>query len=221
MSSGNASSVVSLGECFIFVTKHISSGCAVAGDLPQHCPVCAVWLVARYCSCFLVRLFAADSNAAMLYTNGTTWVNGSHEPRSSSAIFSWEPPANHIDAVANINEPGSTITVLSHSLVQFEGSSGTRWCNGFDFQGVATTAGNVKVAPAAFSWTEFNVSDVDARVRIAARKGDLTITDGKEVLTLAQGQETTRDDSSGDSDQSGKRRRIGKGEPFLERAVAR
>jgi len=153
-------------------------------------------------------LFAADSNAAMLYTNGAAWVNGAHVPRSSSAIFSGDLLQTHSDAVANINEPGSTITVLSDSLVQFEGSSVKIEHGGVTVstsKGVATTAGDVKVTPASFSWTEFNVSDVDGTVRIAARKGDLTISDGKETLTLAQGQETTRDESSGDTDKKGKK----------------
>ena len=153
-------------------------------------------------------LFAADSNAAMLYTNGAAWVNGAHVPRSSSAIFSGDLLQTHSDAVANINQPGSTITVLSDSLVQFEGSSIKIEHGGVTVatsKGVATTAGDVKVTPASFSWTEFNVTDVDGTVRIAARKGDLTIIDGKEVLTLAQGQETTRDDSSGDTDKKGKK----------------
>jgi hypothetical protein len=61
---------------------------------------------------------------------------------------------------------------------------------------MATTAGDVKVAPASNAWTEFNVTDVDGTVRIAARKGDVTISDGKGTVTLAQGQETTRDESS-------------------------
>jgi len=154
-------------------------------------------------------LFAADSNAAMLYTNGAAWVNGAHVPRSSSAIFSGDLLQTHSDAVANINEPGSTITVLSDSLVQFEGSSVKIEHGGVTVstsKGVATTAGDVKVTPASFSWTEFNVSDVDGTVRIAARKGDLTITDGKDILTLAQGQETTRDESSGDTDKNGKKK---------------
>jgi hypothetical protein len=37
---------------------------------------------------------------------------------------------------------------------------------------------------------------VDGTVRIAARKGDLNITDDSGTVTLAQGQETTRDDQS-------------------------
>jgi hypothetical protein len=39
-------------------------------------------------------------------------------------------------------------------------------------------------------------------VRIAARKGDLTVSDDAGTVTLSQGQETTRDESSDQSDKS-------------------
>jgi len=164
-------------------------------------------------SCVLVILFpgamfAADSNAAMLYTNGPAWVNGSHVPRSASAIFSGDLLQTRSDSVANINEPGSSITVQADSLVQFEGASVKIEHGGVTVstsRGVGTTAGDVKVTPAAFSWTEFDVVDVDGAVKILARKGDLTITDGRETFTLAQGQETTRDETS-DTDKDGKKK---------------
>jgi hypothetical protein len=156
---------------------------------------------------FPAAMFAADSNAAMLYTNGAAWVNGAHVPRTSSAIFSGDLLQTRYDSVANINEPGSSITVQSDSLVQFEGAS-VRIEHGAvtvsTSKEVATTAGDVKVTPASFSWTEFNVVDVDGTVRIAARKGDLTINDGKDVVTLAQGQETTRAETSSDTDKDSK-----------------
>ena len=155
-------------------------------------------------SCVLVflfpaALFAADSDAAMLYTSGPAWVNGAHVPRDSSAIFSGDLLQTPTDSVANINQSGSSITVLGDSLVQFEGSSVRIEHGGVTVstsRGVATTAGDVKVTPAGLSWTEFNVVDVDGTVKIAARKGDLTINDGKQVVTLAQGQETARDEQS-------------------------
>jgi len=160
--------------------------------------------------CFPGALLAADSNAAMLYTNGAAWVNGAHVPRASSAIFTGDLLQTHSETVANINEPGSTITVLSDSLVKFEGSS-VRIEHGAvsvsTSKEVATNAGEIKVTPASFVWTEFDVTDVDGTVRIAARKGDVTISDGKEVVTLAQGQQTTRDDSSGDTDKDGKKKK--------------
>jgi len=105
--------------------------------------------------------------------------------------------------VANINSPGSTITVFSDSLVQFEGSSLRIDHGGVTIatsKGVGTTVGDVRVFPLANSWTEFNVIDVDGTVRIAARKGDLTVSDGAGTVTLAQGQETTREESSTQSD---------------------
>src|SRR5271169_1628562 len=154
-------------------------------------------------------LFAADSNAAMLYTNGAAWVNGAHVPRSSSAIFLGDLLQTRSDSVANINQPGSSITVLSDSLVQFEGASVDIQHGGVTVstsKGIAATAGDVKVAPASSAWTEFNVTDVDGTVRIHASKGALTISDGKEVVTLAQGQDTTRDESSGNADQNGKKK---------------
>lgn len=160
---------------------------------------------------FPFSLFAADSNAAMLYTNGPAWVNGSHVPRPSSAIFSGDLLQTRSDSVANINQPGSTVQVLSDSLVQFQGSfvnidhGAVRVATS---KGMATTAGDVKVAPVSNDWTEFNVTDVDGTVRIAARKGDVTVTDGKGTVTLAQGQETTRDESSDtSSDQKGHKNR--------------
>jgi hypothetical protein len=154
-------------------------------------------------------LLAADSTAAMLYTKGTAWVNGAHVPRASSAIFSGDMLQTRSDSVANINSAGSSITVLSDSLVQFDGA-GVKIEHGTvavsTSKGVGTTAGDVKVAPVSSSWTEFNVTDVDGTVRIAARKGDLTIFDGKDTFTLAQGQETSRDESSNQSDKENKKK---------------
>jgi hypothetical protein len=154
-------------------------------------------------------LLAADSNAAMLHTNGAAWINGAHVPRSSAAIFYGDLLQTRSDSVANINQPGSSITVLADSLVQFQGSSLDIQHGGVTVstsKSVATTAGDVKVTPASNAWTEFNVSDVDGTVRISARKGDLTINDGKQTVLLAQGQETTRDDSSDTDNGNGKKK---------------
>src|SRR5579864_8313211 len=156
---------------------------------------------------FPASMFAADSNAAMLYTNGTAWINGAHVPRSSTAIFFGDLLQTRSDSMANINSPGSTITVFSDSLVKFEGSSLQIEQGGVTVstsKGVATTAGDVKVATASDAWTEFNVIDVDGTVKIAARKGDLTVSDGTGTVTLAQGQETTRDETSDQSDKNSK-----------------
>lgn len=163
-------------------------------------------------SCLLLlivpaSLFAADSAAAMLYANGAAWVNGSHVP-TSSAIFAGDMVQTRSDSAVNINASGSTITVLGDSLVQFEGESLKVEHGAVSIstsKSIATTAGDVRVAPVSNAWTEFKVIDTDGTVRISARKGDLTITDGNGTATLAQGQETTREETS-DSDKKKKRR---------------
>ena len=50
--------------------------------------------------------------------------------------------------------------------------------------------------PAAGAWTEFEVHDTDGAVRIVARKGDLKLIDAGGTSTLAEGQETTRDETN-------------------------
>ena len=175
---------------------------------------------------FPLSLFAADSDAAMLYTHGAAWINGGHVP-TSSAIFTGDLLQTRSDSGANINAAGSSITVLGDSLVQFEGSSLKVRHGGVEVatsKGVTTVAGDVRVAPASKTWTEFNVTDLDGTVRIAARKGDLTVTDDSGTVTLAQGQETTRDEQppqSGSDDKSGKKnKQNGQGAPSAAKGGA-
>src|SRR3984957_1457704 len=151
-------------------------------------------------------LFAADSGVAMLYANGAAWLNGSHVP-NSSAIFAGDLVQTRADAAADIHASGSSIMVLGGSLIKFEGVSLNVEHGGVSVstsKGIATTAGDVRVTPVSNAWTEFNVTDIDGTVRIAARKGDLSITDDNGTVTLAQGQETTRDEQS---DQGNKKRK--------------
>jgi len=158
-------------------------------------------------SCLMVMifpavLFAADQPAAMLYSHGTALLNGNSIARSS-AIFSGDLVQTNPDSVANINATGSSILVLNDSLIQYQGGTVKLEHGGITIstsKSLATRAGDVTVSPTASVWTEFEVRDVDGRVQIAARKGDLTISDGTGTTTLAQGQQTTRDESQSQTD---------------------
>ena len=170
-------------------------------------------------SCVLVVLFplslwAADTPSAMLYSHGTALLNGNTIAKSS-AIFSGDLVQTSPDSVANINITGSSVLVLNESLVQYEGSTITLEHGGVAIstsKSLATRAGGGKVSPVASVVTEFEVRDVDGKVQIAARKGDLTISDNTGTTTLAQGQETTRDESqSQDDSQARKGRKKKKG----------
>jgi len=143
-------------------------------------------------------MFAADSSAAMLYTNGTAWINGGSVPKSS-AIFSGDLVQTKTDSVASIKAPGTSVLVFSDSLVQYQGNAMKLEHGSINVgtsKSMATQIGGLKVEPASSSsWTEFEVRDTDGAVRIIARKGDLKLIDAHGTTTLAQGQETTRDET--------------------------
>jgi hypothetical protein len=157
-------------------------------------------------------LLAGETASAMLYTNGAAWLNGSEVPKSA-AVFAGDLLQTRPDSTASIQSNGSSVMVLADSLVKFQGPAvelehGTVRVT--TSRGLAARAGDVTVKPAGDSWTEFQVTDVDGRVQIAANKGDVTVQDDKGTTTVAQGQTTTRDDTS-DTDKKKKRHRHGEG----------
>lgn len=163
--------------------------------------------------CVLVMLIpasmiAADSAAAMLYTNGTAWLNGASVPKSS-AVFVGDLVQTRTESVANLKSAGSNVMVLSDSLVQLE-DNGVKLEHGTVTVGtsknMAAHVGGLKITPASDAWTEFQVTDTDGTVKILARKGDLRLSDG---TSLPQGQETTRDET----DQNNKKRKGGGAAP--------
>ncbi len=169
--------------------------------------------------CVLAILFpaqtmlAGETASAMLYTNGAAWLNGSEAPKSA-AVFTGDMLQTRFDSTANIQANGSNVMVLADSLVKFEGPAvelehgAVRVTTS---RGLEARAGDVTVKPAGNSWTEFQVTDVDGRVQIAANKGDVTVQDDKGTTsTVAQGQQTTRDDTS-NPEKKRKRHRKGTG----------
>src|SRR6202795_3112712 len=157
-------------------------------------------------------MLAGETASAMLYTNGAAWLNGSEVPKSA-AVFSGDMLQTRPDSTASIQSNGSSVMVLADSLVKFEGLAVELQHGAVRVttsRGLAARAGDVTVKPAANTWTEFQVTDVDGRVQIAANKGDLTIQDDKGTTTISQGQQTTRDDTS-DTEKKKKKRRNGAG----------
>jgi hypothetical protein len=158
------------------------------------------------------QLMGGEVASAMLYTNGAAWLNGSAVPKSA-AVFAGDMLQTRGDTTANIQAAGSNVMVLADSLVRFQGPSveiehgSVRVTTS---RALSAQAGDVTVKPIADSWTEFQVTDVDGRVQIAANKGDLMIQDDQGTTTIQQGQQTTRDDTN-NQEKKKKRRRKGTG----------
>jgi hypothetical protein len=156
-------------------------------------------------------LLGANSGAAMLYAQGIAWLNGASVPRTS-AVFPGDLVQTKTDAVVHINAAGSSVMVLSDSLVKYEGSTVSLEHGAVSVattKGMSIRAGEVAVQPAnANDATDFDVSDVDGTVHIVARKGDVSVSNGTETTTVAQGEQATRDDRN-DSQKQKKTRRAG------------
>jgi hypothetical protein len=154
-------------------------------------------------------LLGANSGAAMLYAQGIVWLNGASVPRTS-AVFPGDLVQTKADAVVHINAAGSSVMVLSDSLVKYEGNTlslehGT--VTVATTKGMSIRAGEVNVEPAKpNNQTQYEIRDVNGTVEIKAREGDLRVSNGTETTTVAQGEQTTRDDSE---QQKNKKRRAG------------
>lgn len=179
-------------------TSHLQRTEALLMMRTFHSKILACVLIAV----FPAAMFAADTPGAMLYSHGTALLNGNSIARSS-AIFLGDLVQTNPDSVANISATGSSVIVLNDSLIQFEGSRVKVEHGGVTVSTsklMSARAGLVTVLPASGVLTEFEVRDVDGSVHIVARKGTLTISDGSGVTTLAQGQQTTRDEGISQDD---------------------
>jgi len=142
-------------------------------------------------------LIAADSGVGMVRPYGAAWLNGA-AVQQSSAIFPGDLVQTSSSSALKIRSSGSSVTVLSDSLVKFEGGAVSVEHGGVKLatsKSMFARAGSVTATPTSSAWTEFELTDVHGTVQIVAIKGDLQISDGSQTTTLSQGQQATQKDS--------------------------
>lgn len=168
--------------------------------------VCRIWNAAfRNIACcatlllFTSSMFAANSDAALIYIDGAAAVNNVRVHRAATAMFPGDLLQTGTNSAATINKSGSSITVLQNSLVEYRGAAVDVRHGAVTVltsKRMAALAGGVMVSPVTNAWAEFEVVDTDGIVKISARKGNLIIDDGSKQVTLAQGLEITRDEKN-------------------------
>ncbi len=110
--------------------------------------------------------------------------------------------------------------ILPTSLVEFEGQSLAVEHGGVSVatsHGIGVRAGCMLIVPTSSAWTQFEVTDVNGTVEVAAKKNDVrleTVADSgshKELSAslsssnLREGEQTSRDESAGCKDDKHKR----------------
>ncbi|MGH9512406.1 MAG: hypothetical protein ACRD2U_09760, partial [Terriglobales bacterium] len=157
-------------------------------------------------------MIAAD---ATFHGKGVVLRNGVAIP-NASAVVSGDLLETRADAVASLDAMGSRVTILPTSLVEFDGQSLTvehGSVNVGTAHGIRVRVGCMAIVPAGSAWTQFEVTDVNGTIEIAAKKNDVrleTLADAsaksgslKDVAesgagrNLQEGEQTTRDESEG------------------------
>ena len=158
---------------------------------------------------FPVSLMAADTASAMLHTQGGVWLNG-NEAADSTAVLVGDVLETKAESRADLSTDGSTVLIQPESVVKFQG----------DFlvldhgRVLVATSKNMSVhvncivvEPASSSWTQYEVTDVNGRVVVAAHKSDVNIkyqgghgASSKESgssgeATVHEGEEASREES--------------------------
>ena len=153
-----------------------------------------------------LSLSAADTNAAILRSKGGVWVNGAEVP-DSTAVFPGASLETKPGFVASLEADGSSVLVQPESIIKFNGDSITLE-HGSVFVATSTLLSVhvdcLRIVPASVSWTQYEVTDVNGTVLVAARKSDVNLEQGVSLHkpslagtssqsgTVHEGEETTR-----------------------------
>jgi hypothetical protein len=155
-------------------------------------------------------LTAQSSGGAMLHSDGGVWLNGNPAP-NSSAIFPHDVVQTQKENKAKIDAEGSTATVQSDTIVQFEADElvldhGSLQVN--TSRGMRVRVNCMIVIPLTQDWTRYDVIDVDGKMTVVAHEHDVKIhyqgagarrakTAGFSDVTVHQGEQATREERCG------------------------
>lgn len=128
-------------------------------------------------ACVPVSLVADDSGSAMLRSNGGVLLNRSAAP-SSSALFPGDVVETQAQSPARIELVGSTIDITPGTVLEFDGDE-IRLDHGsvsvLTSRSFRVRAGCELGTPAYEDWTQYDVTDKDGTVTVAAQKKDVNL----------------------------------------------
>jgi len=153
-----------------------------------------------------LSLMATDQGA-MLHSQGGVWVNGT-EITGTIAVLPGDLIESKPGFAANFDAEGSSVLIQPETIVKFQGTL-LNLEHGSLAVGTSTKMAVqvkcLKVEPVATERTQYEVTDLSGTVQVAARKGDVKITQsgaGKaapeggaaQSATVHEGQQATRDE---------------------------
>ena len=118
-----------------------------------------------------------QAGAAILHAQGGVWVNG-YEARDSSAIFPGDLMETKPGSAANLSLDGSTVLMQPESVAKLQtnlleldhGSVSVGTSKGFKVH-----VNCITVVPVLNEWTQYEVTNVNGNVQVAAHKNDVNV----------------------------------------------
>lgn len=115
--------------------------------------------------------------SAILHTQGGAWING-YEAKDATAIFAGDVLETRPGFSANLTLEGSAVLIQAESVTKFQGD----WLE-LDHGRVSVETSKslqvrahcIKVVPVANQWTQYEVTDVNGTVQVAAHKSDVNV----------------------------------------------
>jgi ribosome-associated protein YbcJ (S4-like RNA binding protein) len=157
------------------------------------------WL--RQSSLLILVLFACagfgvegTGAKAVLQASGNVQVNG-NASRRTTTLFSGDVVETDEGSAANIIAGGSSVLVLSGTAMKFLGNGVELTQGGMAIatsEAMTATVDGLTITPAAQKFSKFEVAEDDDTVVIAARQGNVAVSDGQQTSTVPEGQETKR-----------------------------
>jgi hypothetical protein len=151
-----------------------------------------IWIVVF---CVPGQLLGQDAGTALLYGDDVS-VNNSLIPKTTT-IFPGDVITTK-DGIANLVDTGSSAVVNKNSIIDYQKKS-LKLDHGqvqvVTSVGMSVHVGCVVVSPAEEVMTKFEVLDVDGKIQIAARQGDVVVSEGERKETLSEGQQGSRNEA--------------------------
>ena len=157
----------------------------------------------RWALLLLISWFACaiaiDAQTAVIYGNGSVYVNGA-QLTNSSAVMPGDVIQTKDAGVAQLSATSSSATVQSNTIVRFQSGGLT-----LDRGTISMATGNsssvfardFKITPVSASWTQFDVIRASGAIQIFARKNDVTVNCGTSApIVVKEGQQISRDDGA-------------------------
>jgi hypothetical protein len=144
--------------------------------------VSALFLRLRFGVCWALMLVVPDAlmgqtPVAVLHTQGGVWVNG-YEARDSSSVFDGDLIETKPTFSASLNLEGSEILIQPESVAKFQKDL-LALDHGSVSVGTSTEykvkVNCITVIPVRLEWTQYDVTDINGKVEVAAHKNDVRV----------------------------------------------